>query len=265
LVVPAAANEVQYTAQRITALTQWTDHLFSFKATRPQGFRFSAGQFARLGVRVPGQDKPVWRAYSMVSAEYDEHLEFYSIVVPGGEFTTQLYQLRVGDELLIGKTAFGFLTLDRFTGGKHLWLLATGTGLAPFVSILHQLAVWERFEKIIVVHSVREPAELVYRDVIEGLRTHPLLGEMATQKLVYLPAVTRATLSGVLNARITTLLHDGRLEQAAGVPLTLEGSRIMLCGNPAMVDETRQLLKARGFTTSRQAAPGGQIAVESYW
>jgi ferredoxin/flavodoxin---NADP+ reductase len=266
--VPASAAQDKYTVETITAIQQWTDHLFSFKTTRPKGFRFTAGQFARLGVLTPENGKPVWRAYSMVSAEYDEYLEFYSIVVPGGEFTTQLYKLRVGDAVLIDKTAFGFLTLDRFVDGKHLWLLSTGTGLAPFVSIIHQLEAWERFEKIIVVHSVREPAELVYQDVITELRTHPYLGEVATHKLVYIPVVTRQAVPGhlnTLNARITTLLKDGRLEQAVGLPMTLQDSRIMLCGNPAMVDETRQLLKARGFTTSRQSIPGGQIAVENYW
>lgn len=201
----------------------------------------------------------------MVSATYDEHLEFYSIVVPGGEFTTELHKLRVGDALLIDKVPYGFLTLDRFVGGKHLWLLSTGTGLAPFISILHELDVWERFDKVAVVHSVREPAELVYRDTIEGLRTHPYLGQAASKKLVYVPAVTRQPVAGMLNARITALLADGRLEHAAGLPLSVQDSRIMLCGNPQMVEDTRKALKARGFTTARQAAPGGQIAVENYW
>jgi ferredoxin/flavodoxin---NADP+ reductase len=264
-VAASAPSADKYTVETITALTQWTDHLFSFRTTRPKGFRFTAGQFARLGVQSAGHIKPVWRAYSMVSAPYDEQLELYSIVVPNGEFTTQLYKLRVGDHVLVDKTAFGFLTLDRFTGGKHLWLLSTGTGLAPFISILHTLEAWQRFEKIIVVHSVREAAELVYRDVIENLRTHPYVGTYAAQQLIYVPVVTRQAPTGVLNARITTLLQDGRLEQAAGLPLTLQDSRIMLCGNPDMVADTRQVLKARGFTTSRQAAPGGQIAVENYW
>jgi ferredoxin/flavodoxin---NADP+ reductase len=262
---PAAAGAEKFTEETITWLAQWTDHLFSFKITRAAGFRFTAGQFARLGVRKAGQIKPVWRAYSMVSASYDEHLEFYSIVVPGGEFTTELYKLRVGDHLLVEKTAYGFLTLDRFTGGKHLWLLATGTGIAPFISILHELDVWQRYEKIVVVHSAREHAELVYRDVIEALRTHPYFGQDAIAKLTYLPVITRAPQLGVLDQRITALIENGRLEAAAQLPLNVQDSRIMLCGNPQMVDDTRKTLKARGFSTARQSAPGGQIAVENYW
>jgi ferredoxin--NADP+ reductase len=253
----------KFTAETITWLRQWTDHLFSFKITRPKSFRFTPGQFARLGVHKAGQDKPVWRAYSMVSASYDEHLEFYSIVVPGGEFTTALYKLRVGDPVLVDKTPYGFLTLDRFSGGRHLWLLATGTGIAPFISILHDLDVWERYEKIIVVHSVREHAELVYRDLIENLRTHPHFGQY-TDKLIYVPSVTRQSASGLLNARITTLIENGSLEAAAGQPITAQDSRVMLCGNPQMVEDTRKLLKSRGLATSRQASPG-QIAVENYW
>jgi ferredoxin--NADP+ reductase len=253
----------KFTEETITWLHQWTDHLFSFKTTRPASFRFSPGQFARLGVRKAGQIKPVWRAYSMVSASYDEYLEFYSIVVPGGEFTTELSKLRVGDTLLVDKTQYGFLTLARFAGGKHLWLLATGTGLAPFISILHDLEMWEQYEKVVVVHSVRQAAELVYRDVIENLRTHEHFGQYAS-KLVYIPSITREATPGALAARITTLLRDGRLEAAAGLLLNAQDSRVMLCGNPEMVEQTRALLKTRGLTVSRQTQPG-QIAVENYW
>jgi ferredoxin/flavodoxin---NADP+ reductase len=263
--LPSANNAEKHTVQTITWLRQWTDYLFSFKTTRPAGFRFTAGQFARLGVHKLGQIKPVWRAYSMVSASYDEHLEFYSIVVPGGEFTTELHKLRVGDPLLVDKAPYGFLTLDRFAAGKHLWLLATGTGLAPFVSILHELDIWERFEKIVTVHSVREPAELVYRDTIESLPNHPYFGAAAREKLVYVPVITRHAVAGILNARVTTLIENGQLEQAAGLAINAQDSRIMLCGNPSMVDDTRTALKARGLRTARQSAPGGQIAVENYW
>jgi ferredoxin--NADP+ reductase len=257
------AGAEKFTSESITWLHQWADHLFSFRTTRPKSFRFTPGQFARLGVYKPGQEKPVWRAYSMASASYDEHLEFYSIVVPRGEFTTELYKLRTGDSLLIDKTSYGFLTLDRFVDGRHLWLLSTGTGLAPFLSILHDLDMWERYERVIVVHSVRQVQELVYRDVIEGLRTHPHFRQYAG-KLTYLPSVTREQAPGALHARITTLLADGRLETAAQLALGTQDSRIMLCGNPQMVEDTRAALKARGFTTSRQARPG-QIAVENYW
>ncbi|MFN3567229.1 MAG: ferredoxin--NADP reductase, partial [Burkholderiaceae bacterium] len=195
-----------------------TDHLFSFRITRDRGYRFVPGQFARLGLYrddVHGErhgPRCVWRAYSIASADYDEHLEFYSIVVAEGDFTTRLAQLRVGDELLIEKQAYGFLTLDRFDGGRDLWLLSSGTGIAPFVSILLDLKAWERYERLIVVHSVRHAAELAYRDTIEGLRAHEVFGEALAAdpaRLVYVPIVTRERVAGCLHGRIPALLGDG--------------------------------------------------------
>ncbi len=248
--------------ETITWIRPWTDHLFSFRLTRPASFRFVAGQFARLGVTTsPGA--VAWRAYSMVSGPYDDFLEFYSIVVPGGEFTSELAHLQVGDSLLIDRQSHGFLTLDRFNDGRELWLLSTGTGIAPFLSILSDPSCWERFERIILVHSVRVVAELAYRDHIEGLRHHELFGEMA-DKLTYIPVITREHVDGMASRRITELIVSGELESQAGLPLSIDHSRIMLCGNPEMVDDTRRCLKIRGFRTSRQSAPG-QIAVENYW
>jgi ferredoxin--NADP+ reductase len=199
----------------------------------------------------------------MVSGPFDEHLEFYSIVVPGGEFTSELAHLKVGDRLLIDRQSHGFLTLDRFLGGRHLWLLSTGTGIAPFLSILADPASWERFERIILVHSVRIASELAYRDEIAALREHPLFADVAN-KLIYLPVVTREHVDGMASERLTVLITSGELEARAGLRFDLDESRIMLCGNPEMVDDTRRCLKTRGFRTSRQSSPG-QIAVENYW
>jgi ferredoxin--NADP+ reductase len=250
------------TVETITWIHSWAPHLFSFKTTRPKAFRFTAGQFARLGVNK-ADGSTAWRAYSMVSGPYDEHLEFYSIVVPGGEFTSELSRLAVGDALFIDKQNHGFLTTSRFTGGSDLWLLSTGTGIAPFLSILADPATWEDFERIVLVHSVRTADELAYRDHIARLSHDEMLGEVA-QRLTYIPVVTRELIPDMLNARLTELITSGRLEQAAGLSFDLDKSRIMLCGNPAMVDDTRRVLKTRGFTTSRQSSPG-QIAVENYW
>lgn len=250
------------TAQTITWIHSWTPHLFSFKTTRPKAFRFTAGQFARLGVHKP-DGSIAWRAYSMVSGPYDEYLEFYSIVVPGGEFTSELSRLAVGDRLLIDKQNHGFLTTSRFTGGRDLWLLSTGTGIAPFLSILADPVTWDQFERIILVHSVRHANELAYRDTIEDLSKHEFFAD-AADRLTYIPVVTRERVAGMLHARLTALIASGELEQAAELALDLDNSRIMLCGNPEMVDDTRRALKARGFTTSRQSSPG-QIAVENYW
>lgn len=261
----------KYTAERITWIHTWVpDKLFSFRTTRYQGYRFTPGQFARLGVKKADPHakdgsgfRIVWRAYSIVSANYDEHLEFYSIVVPGGEFTSELAHLKEGDTIYVEKMNYGFLTTDRFEQGKDLWMLSSGTGLAPFISILYDLKTWEDYEKLILVHSVREENELAYRDVIDGFRTHEYFGEFA-DKLVYVPTVTRHRIPGCLDARITTLVANGGLEDFARVPFDPQRSRIMLCGNPDMVDDIRKLFAARGYTTSRRGQPGN-LAVENYW
>lgn len=260
--------EDKYTAERILWIHPWAPNLFSFRVTRYRGFRFVPGQFARLGVAKddpakPGGRRIVWRAYSVVSASYDEHLEFYSIVVPGGEFTSELARLRVGDTLYVEKMNYGFLTLDRFEGGRDLWMLATGTGLAPFLSMLWEPKTWEDYENLVVVHSVRYPNELAYADTLRGFARHEHFAPLA-HKLRYLTTVTRARVEGSLAARIPQLIGDGTLERAAQLALDLDRSRIMICGNPEMVDDTRKLLTARGFTTSRRGRPG-QLAVENYW
>ena len=263
----------KYTTETITSVRVWTPKLFSVRTTRHPDYRFTPGQFARLGLRrADAQAKDgsgwstVWRAYSMASGRDESELEFYSIVVPGGEFSTEFARLGVGDSLLVDTTAYGFLTTDRFqTGqpdGHDLWLISTGTGLAPFVSILLDPKTWTDYQRLIVVHSVHAAQELVYREEIEKLASGPLYQRGGAQ-LLYLPVVTGTALPGVLGARIGQLLETGQLE-AAAVPLDLQRSRIMLCGNPDMVSSSRKLLAARGFTTSRRNAPG-QLAVENYW
>ena len=261
----------KYTAEKILWIHPWAPNLFSFRLTRYRGFRFVPGQFARLGVKKPDPDNPknpsgekiAWRAYSIVSADFDEHLEFYSIVVPGGEFTSELARLKVGDTVYVEKTNYGFMTADRFESGKDLWLLSTGTGLAPFLSMLWDLKNWEQYEHIIVVHSVRYPNELAYADAIAAFRTHPAFAGQG-HKLHYVPVVTRTPVEGALNARITGLIDSGALESHLGLMLDRDRARIMICGNPEMVDATRKLLGARGFTTSRRGQPGN-MAVENYW
>jgi ferredoxin--NADP+ reductase len=256
------ASEEKFTRQTLQDVQTLTPSLFTLRTSRDAGFRFRAGQFARLGV-TKADGSTVWRAYSMVSAPHDEHLEFFSIVVPGGEFTSELARLEVGDTLLVDKQAFGFLTLDRFSDGRDLWLLATGTGLAPFLSILQDLEVWQRFERIILVYSVRQAAELAYQPLIEDLKNRDYL-EGVAEKLLYIPVVTREEVPGALHGRITTLIGNGELERAAGLELTPEHSRVMLCGNPQMIDDTRAVLKKRDMNLSLTRRPG-QVAVENYW
>lgn len=254
-------GEDKYTEETITEIRTWARNLFSFKTTRDRSFRFAAGQFARLGVRR--NDGIVWRAYSIVSAPYDDFLEFYSIVVPGGAFTSQLSALRVGDKVLVERRSLGFLTTDRFELGKDLWMLSTGTGLAPFLSILYDLKTWETYENLVLVHSVRHRHELAYEEAIRSFRQHEVFSEFHA-RLIYVQAVTRETVPDTLNGRITTLLENGELERTVGLPIDGDRSRIMICGNPEMVDETRELLVGRGLRISRRGDPG-HLAVENYW
>ena len=256
------ASAEKYTCQTLLDVQSLTPSLFTLRTTRDPGFRFTAGQFVRLGV-TKADGSTVWRAYSVVSAPFDEYLDFFSIVVPGGEFTSELSRLRVGDTLMVERQATGYLTLNRFVDGRDLWLLGTGTGVAPFLSILQDFEAWEKFERIILVYSAREAKELAYQALIKELGEREYLAEYA-HKLTYLPIVTREQHPGALNGRITTLIENGELERAAGVELSPEHSRVLICGNPQMVDDTRQLLKKRDMNRSLSRRPG-QVAVENYW
>lgn len=265
-------TETKFTRETITSLRVWVPgKLFSFTCTRPSGYRFTAGQFARLGVtntlNLQGEPDIIWRAYSMVSGPFDEHLEFFSIVVPGGAFTSHLSQLEVGSSIFIDKTNFGFLTTARFETGNDLWLLGSGTGLAPFLSILHDPHTWEQFEHIVLVHSARTADELVYQEMIQGFTAHPVLSELIDdikRRFIYVPVVTRDHVDNCLNQRITTLLENGVLASHSGLPMNVERSRFMICGNPEMVADVRKVLKLLGYSAARRSSPG-EIAVENYW
>ena len=264
-------TDSKYTRQTITGFHTWVPgKLFSLRVTRDPAFRFQAGQFARVG--LPAADEPdapptLWRAYSMVSAPHEDWLEFYSIVVPEGLFSPRLARLQPGDALYIEKNPFGFLTIDRFAPGGDLWLLATGTGLSAYLSMLRDPATWQAFRRIILVHGVRTASELAYRDEIEQWHKQPAYASYFQQeprKLVYLPIATREALPGAPQERLTTLIADGRLEQLAGASLDPQQSKIMLCGNPAMLADARKLLSERGFAPGRRGIPGN-LAVENYW
>lgn len=256
-------KENKYTLEKITYVKQWTDHLFSFRITRDAGFKFIPGQFARLGVKKE-DDTFVWRPYSIVSADYDEELEFYSIIVPDGEFTQRIKNIKIGDDIYIDKTNYGLLTTDRFENGKDLWFLSTGTGLAPFISILYDFSIWEQYDKVILVHCAREAEELTYQETITSFFNHEYYGELVKDKLVYVKILTRDTKDGDLYGRITNLIENGELEKHVNIPLTISDSRIMICGNPQMVDDTRKLLATKGLTISKRSNPGN-MAVENYW
>ena len=276
--------------QKVTVLskTTWTPNLFSFTVSRPDSFKFTAGQFVRLGVN-PSQlkyykqlsavadtddddedlnetlDEDIFRAYSIVSSPFDEVLEFFSIVIPDGAFTSQLQHLEVGDELLLNTMPFGFLTLARYQKPlpKDLWLLATGTGLAPFLSMLQDLKTWEDYEHIILAYSARSTEELAYIDKIESLQED--FGSLVDNpaKLIFIPIVTREAVEGALTERLPKLLLDGALQERAGVALDVDSTHVMLCGNPDMVEDTKETLKRLGLVMNRRGE--GNIAVENYW
>ncbi|KAF1038925.1 MAG: Flavodoxin/ferredoxin--NADP reductase [Herbaspirillum frisingense] len=251
--------------ERLLSVHRWTDKLLTFRTTRPAGYRFTAGQFARLGLEVDGEI--VSRAYSITSAETEDELEYYAIVVPGGKFTTRLDAMQPGDPVWVEKLSYGFMTADRFTDGKQLWMLATGTGLGPYISILQQPEVWQQFEQLVVVHCVRHREELTYADKFEALRRQAQVQNLPA-RLHVLRSVTRDDAvqagDGLLLGRITALLRDGGLEKAAGLEMSVEASRVMACGNPEMVTEVRDILRERGMTPLRRTG-GGQFVTEDYW
>jgi len=270
--------------QTVTVLskTTWTPNLFSFTVSRPDSFKFTAGQFVRLGVN-PSQlkyyqqtdasdeisdsalNEDVFRAYSIVSSPFDEVIEFFSIVIPDGAFTSQLQHLQVGDELLLNTMPFGFLTLARYQKPlpKDLWLLATGTGLAPFLSMLQDLKTWEDYEHIVLAYSARSLDELAYVEKIESLQED--FGTLVDNpaKLIFIPIVTREPVEGALSERLPKLLLEGTLQARAGIALDIDTTHVMLCGNPDMVEDTKEALKTLGLVMNRRGE--GNIAVENYW
>ena len=259
---PAAAKPAippAFFGETVTWVHHWTDRLFSFTCTRDPSFRFEAGQFAMIGLVVDG--KPLVRAYSMVSAPWEEHLEFLSIKVQHGPLTSRLQHIRPGDAVLIGRKATGTLLTANLLPGGTAYFFATGTGLAPFMSLIRDPDTYDRFDRIVLVHTVREVAELAYRDLISAeLPRHELLGEMVAAKLAYVPSVTRQPFER--QARITTMIEDGSL--AAGLGLAPERDRAMLCGSEAMNADVRALLEARGFVEGSNSAPGSYVVEKAF-
>ncbi|AQZ80775.1 flavodoxin/ferredoxin--NADP reductase [Acinetobacter calcoaceticus] len=249
----------KFSVEKVLSVHRWTPTLFSFTMTRPAHFKFTAGQFARIGLKV-GEELVV-RAYSVVSSPFDETLEFFSIVVPDGAFTSNLQHLKVGDELYLEKIPYGYLTLARYQQPlpHDLWLLATGTGLAPFLSMLQDFDTWSKYQKINLVYSVRTAAELAYVDRIQEIAETFGEGHVGFK---FISIITRDP-SAQLHDRLPVLIENGELEKVAGIELSPETSHVMLCGNPQMVDDTKEALKRRGLTMNRRGE--GNIAVENYW
>ncbi|WP_068637235.1 ferredoxin--NADP reductase [Thauera butanivorans] len=248
------------TTERVLHVHHWNDSLFSFRTSRSASLRFRNGHFVMIG--LPGENRPLLRAYSIASANYDEHLEFFSIKVPDGPLTSRLQHLLPGDELIVGSKPVGTLVIDDINDGRNLFLLATGTGLAPFLSIIRDPETYERFERVVLVHGVRQVNELAYVDFIEReLPQDEFLGELVSAKLLYYPTVTREPFRN--QGRLTDLLDSGKLCADLGLPpLDAAHDRAMICGSPAMLADTCKLLDARGFRISPRQGERGDYVIE---
>ncbi len=248
--------------EKVLSVHHWTDRLFSFTTTRDPALRFSNGHFTMIGLRVDG--KPLLRAYSVVSANYEEHLEFLSIKVPDGPLTSRLQHIQVGDTLIVGRKPTGTLVVDYLLPGRRLYLFGTGTGLAPFMSIVRDPETYDKFEQVVLVHGVREVAELAYRDYLtHELPQHEFLGELVREKLRYYPTVTREAFEH--QGRIPDLIHNGRMAADLGLPaLDPAHDRAMLCGSPAMLKELKELLEARGFKEGNTTTPGDFVVERAF-
>ena len=235
--------------EEVTEVHHWTDRLFSFKTTRDQGFRFKNGHFTMIGLEREG--KPLMRAYSMASANHENELEFFSIKVPDGPLTSKLQNIQVGDEVLVNSKATGTLVLDHLLPGRNLYLIATGTGLAPFMSIIKDPDIYEAFDKVILTHGCRTVDELAYQELITSeLPKHEYLGAMVANKLLYYPTVTREKFRN--NGRLTDLLRIGKLPRDLGLdPINVEHDRFMICGSPSMLKDITRMLDSQGFEESR--------------
>lgn len=247
-------------SEQVLSVRHWNDSLFSFTTTRDRGFRFENGHFVMVGMEVDG--KPLMRAYSIASPNHDEHLEFFSIKVPNGPLTSRLQHIQPGDKVLVSRKPTGTLVIHDLKPGKHLYMLATGTGLAPFLSLVRDLEVYERFEKVILVHGVRNVGDLAYRSYLtEELPQHEILGETVREKLIYYPTATREPF--VNNGRLTELIEGGKLFADIGLPsLNPADDRVMLCGSPGMLKDTSALLDKLGFVISPHIGVPGDYVIE---
>lgn len=251
-----------FNEERVLSVHHWTDRLFTFTTTRDPSLRFSNGHFTMIGLRV--NDKPLLRAYSIASPNYEEHLEFLSIKVEEGPLTSRLQHIQVGDTLIVGKKPTGTLLIDYLTPAKRLYLLSTGTGLAPFLSIIRDPETYAKFESVVVVHGVRQVDELAYHDlIVDHLPQHEFLGEMISQQLRYYPTVTRETYRNM--GRVTTLIENGKLFKDLGLPaLSQQEDRVMLCGSPGMLSDLKQMLEAQGFVEGKTSTPGDFVIERAF-
>ena len=257
------AREIKgYSRARVLDVTHYTNKLFSFRVSRDPSFRFEAGQFVMIGLEVEG--KPLVRAYSIASAPYDDFLEFFSIKVPNGPLTSRLQRIKPGDEILVGRKPTGTLLIESLLPGKRLYLFATGTGFAPFASVLRNPDTYERFEEILLVYGCRQSAELAYAtETVVALRESEFLGEQADRQLIYYATLTREAFHNT--GRITDLIASGRLScDLNRPPLSAEDDRVMICGNPEMLVALKARLISQGFTEGSSGEPGAFVIEKAF-
>ncbi|MCW8884166.1 MAG: ferredoxin--NADP reductase [Motiliproteus sp.] len=249
-------------SEKVLSVHHWNDTLFSFTTSRDPGFRFKNGHFTMIGLKHEG--RPLMRAYSIASANYEDQLEFFSIKVQDGPLTSKLQKIQVGDEILISRKPTGTLINDNLLPGKHLYLLSTGTGLAPFMSIIKDPEIYEQYDKVILTHGVRQISDLAYSDLIkEHLPTNEYFGDMVADKLLYYPTVTREPFRN--QGRLTDLMQNGKLAADLGLPeLNIERDRFMICGSPSMLKETCSILDQMGFTEARQGDLGHYVIERAF-
>ena len=254
------SNNSKYSTEKILSVHHWNDTLFSFKTTRQDGLRFENGQFVMIGLEVDG--RPLARAYSVASPNYDEHLEFLSIKVQNGPLTSRLQHIKVGDELLVSRKPTGTLVIHDLKPAKNLYLFSTGTGLAPYMSLIQDIEVYDRFEKVILVHGVRKINDLAYKDFIENdLPNNEFFGDEIRNQLIYYPTVTRESFKN--EGRLTDLVKSGKLFDDIGLSkMNPIDDRAMICGSPEMLKDTQDLLDSMDFKVSPRIGEPGDYVIE---
>jgi ferredoxin--NADP+ reductase len=252
------------TVERVLSVTHWNEHLFSFTITRPASFRFRSGEFVMIGL-MGDNGKPLLRAYSVASPAWAEELEFLSIKVEDGPLTSRLQQIKEGDQIFLGRKPTGTLVADALLPGRRLFLIGTGTGLAPWMSIIRDPDIYDRYDEVVVIHSVRRVSDLAYRELLESsLAGDPLVEEQAAEKLTYVPTCTREEFH--TSGRIDKLIEDGTIFRSSTGPARFdpEHDRVMLCGSMAMIKETATLLESFGFTEGSNAKPGEYVIERAF-
>ncbi|MGY6627171.1 MAG: ferredoxin--NADP reductase [Oceanicaulis sp.] len=250
------------TEQTVLSVRHYTDRLFAFRVTRPPSFRFRSGEFVMLGLMING--KPLLRAYSIASPSWDEELEFFSIKVPGGPLTEHLQHIQPGDTVLLGTKSVGTLVHDALLPGEHLYLLSTGTGIAPFAAVVRDPETYERFSKVILTHTCREAAELTYGvELVAAAKADPLVGEMASAQLIHYPTTTREQTARM--GRITTLIETGQLFEDLGVaPFDPARDRVMICGSMEMLADLKTLCEAAGLEEGANSRPAHYVVEKAF-